>query len=80
MTSQTDQPVRRLFKYGSHTFEDPGPEYTAEHVLHQLKTFFPALGHARVDEKTLPDGTLEISFSKQVTRKGSRDDEIHSGC
>jgi hypothetical protein len=39
--------------------------------LHQLKTFFPALGHARVDEKTLPDGTLEISFSKQVTRKGS---------
>jgi PRTRC genetic system protein C len=71
MTAQSDQPVRRLFKYGSQTFEDPGAEYSAEQIHQHLKTFLPELGNARIDEKTLPDGTLEISFSKQVTRKGS---------
>jgi hypothetical protein len=41
-----------------------------EHNRIPAEAFFPELGHARVDEKTLADGTLEITFSKQVTRKG----------
>ena len=60
----------RLFKYGDKTFPDPGAEYSAEQVLQHLRTFLPELGHASVTEKTLPDGALEITFSKQVTRKG----------
>ncbi len=70
MTTQTDAPTRRVFKYGDKTFPDPGSDYTPEQVLQHLKGFFPELGHARIEEKTLDDGTLEITFSKQVTRKG----------
>ena len=70
MTTQTNTPVKRVFKYDRQTFADPGPEYSAEQVLNHLRTFFPELGHARIDEKALPDGTLEIIFNKQVTRKG----------
>lgn len=70
MTTRTDSPVRRVFRYGGKTFSDPGSEYTPEQILNQLKTYFPELGHAKIEEKRLADGTLEISFSKQVTRKG----------
>jgi PRTRC genetic system protein C len=70
MTTQTKTPTRRVFKYGQRTFPDPGPEYSTEQVLNHLRAFLPELGHARIDEKTLADGTLEITFSKQVTRKG----------
>jgi PRTRC genetic system protein C len=70
MTNQSNTPAKRVFKYGQQTFPDPGAEYSTEQVLNHLRTFFPELGHARVDEKTLADGTLEITFSKQVTRKG----------
>jgi len=70
MTTQpTDQP-RRVFKYGDKTFKEPGSEYTVQQVLDHLRTYFPELGKAKIEEKTLPDGTLEIRFSKQVTRKG----------
>jgi PRTRC genetic system protein C len=71
MTTQTDTPIRRVFRYGDKTFPDPGNEYTPEQVLAHLRGFFPELGHAKTEEKTLDDGTLEITFSKQVTRKGS---------
>ena len=70
MTTQSDHPVRRIFRYGTNSFPDPGSEYSAEQVLNHLKGFFPELGHAKTEEKTLADGTLEITFSKQVTRKG----------
>lgn len=70
MSTQTDNPVRRIFRYGDKSFPDPGVEYTAEHVLNHLRGFFPELGHAKTEEKTLADGMLEITFSKQVTRKG----------
>ena len=70
MTTQTTSPVARVFKYGQQTFPDPGAEYSTDQVLNHLRAFFPELGHARVDKKTLADGTLEITFSKQVTRKG----------
>lgn len=34
---------------------------------------FPQLAHATIEEKTLPDGTVEITFRKQVARKGAGD-------
>ena len=70
MTTQTNHLIRRVFRYGDRQFPDPGAEYTPEQVLNHLKGFFPELGHAKTEEKTLADGTLEITFSKQVTRKG----------
>lgn len=70
MTTQEATYTRRIFKYGDKTFPDPGAEYTAEQVLQHLRTYLPELGHAKTEEKMLDDGTLEITFSKQVTRKG----------
>jgi PRTRC genetic system protein C len=70
MTTQETNYVRRVFRYGDKTFPDPGAEYTAEQVLQHLQTYLPELGHAKTEEKLLEDGTLEITFSKQVTRKG----------
>jgi PRTRC genetic system protein C len=72
MSNQENSYTRRIFRYGDKEFPDPGSEYTPEQVLNHLKGFFPELGHARTEEKTLEDGTLEITFSKQVTRKGSQ--------
>ena len=71
MTTQANTPVRRVFRYGDKVFQDPGAEHTIEQIRVHLCTYFPELGHAKTEEKTLDDGTLEISFSKQVTRKGS---------
>ena len=70
MIAQSDTPVRRVFRYGDKTFPDPGDGYTPEQILAHLRGFFPELGHAKTEEKRLDDGTLEITFSKQVTRKG----------
>ncbi len=63
--------TRRIFKYGGQTFPDPGRQYSVENVLRHLQTFLPELGHARTEETLLADGTLEVTFSKQVTRKGA---------
>lgn len=71
MLTQENTYTRRIFKYGDKEFPDPGGEYTPEQVLTHLKQFFPELGHAKTEEKMLDDGTLEITFSKQVTRKGT---------
>jgi PRTRC genetic system protein C len=72
MTIQETAYTRRVFRYGDKSFPDPGVEYTSEQVLNHLKGFFPELGHAKTEEKTLDDGTREITFSKQVTRKGAK--------
>ena len=71
MTIQIDNHPPRIFKYADKTFPDPGAEYSVEQVLAHLRTFFPELGHAKTEEKTLDNGTQEITFSKQVTRKGA---------
>ena len=71
MTTHTDNPTRRVFRYGDKTFPDPGSEHSIEQILQHLRQFFPELGQARTDTKTLEDGTLEVTFSKQVTTKGS---------
>ena len=71
MTNQVDNHPPRIFKYADKTFPDPGPEYSVEQIRQHLCAFFPELGHAKTEEKTLADGTQEITFSKQVTRKGA---------
>lgn len=71
MTTRQATTTRRIFKYGDMTFDDPGAAYSVEQVLQHLRTYFPELGHARTEEKMLADGTREITFSKQVTRKGA---------
>ena len=71
MSTQENTYTRRIFKYGDKEFPDPGDEYTPQHILEHLKGYFPELGHAKIEEKILDDGTLEITFSKQVTRKGA---------
>lgn len=71
MTTQVDNHPPRIFKYADKSFPDPGAEYSVAQVLQHLRTFFPELGHAKTEEKTLADGTREITFSKQVTRKGA---------
>jgi hypothetical protein len=35
----TTAPARRVFIYGDHRFEDPGSEYTAEHVKDHLSMY-----------------------------------------
>jgi PRTRC genetic system protein C len=73
--SDTTTPARRLFRYGDHTFDDPGAAYTPEQVRAHLTAFFPELARATTEEKPLPDGTLEITFRKQITTKGAGADE-----
>jgi PRTRC genetic system protein C len=72
MTTQETTYTRRVFRYGDKSFPDPGSGYTPEQILTTLKGYFPELGHAKTEEKLLEDGTLEITFSKQVTRKGAK--------
>jgi PRTRC genetic system protein C len=69
----TTVPARRVFIYGEHRFDDPGAAYTVEHVKNHLQVYFPELARATTEEKTLADGMVEITFRKQVARKGSGD-------
>jgi PRTRC genetic system protein C len=69
--SDTTILTRRVFRYGDHTFDDPGAAYTPEQVRAHLTAFFPELARATTEEKPLPDGTLEITFRKQITTKGT---------
>jgi PRTRC genetic system protein C len=62
-----------VFRYGQHEIPDPGPEYSPEQVCAHLTTYFPELAQAKTDEQILADGTVEITFRKQVTTKASED-------
>ena len=72
MAAPTEIP-RRIFIYGEHRFKDPGAAYNVEQIRQHLSQYFPGLAHAATEEKTLPDGTVEITFRKQVARKGTGD-------
>jgi PRTRC genetic system protein C len=63
--------ARRTFIYNEHRFDDPGAEYTIEQIQQHLVQYFPEVARATIEEKTLADGTVEITFRKQVARKGS---------
>lgn len=69
--SSTMATTRRVFVYGDHRFDDPGVQYTTEQIRTHLTAYFPELAHATTEEKTLPDGTVEVTFRKQVARKGT---------
>lgn len=62
---------QRIFRYGDHTIPDPGLAFTPEQVRAHLVTYFPELAQATIQETTLADGTVEITFRKQVTTKGN---------
>ena len=76
MTDTTTTTARRVFRYGDHTFDDPGAEYTVEQIQNHLGAYFPELAHAETEEKELPDGTREIAFRKRVARKGATPEEV----
>ena len=61
---------KRIFKYNGHTFTDIDPTFSTEDVRRALVQAFPKLATATAEEKTLPDGTLEITFVESVGRKG----------
>jgi PRTRC genetic system protein C len=64
-------PPRRIFRYQTFTSEPIGPEYTIDQVRQNLLVYFPELAQATTEERTLADGTVEVTFRKQVTTKGS---------
>lgn len=82
MTNHIQTPIiaanRRVFRYNDHTIDDPEPAYSVDQVRQALVPFFPELTRATVEEETLADGTLQITFRKQATTKGSLIAEVAS--
>ncbi len=68
----SEQVQKRVFKYDGKTYEDPGAEYTIEQIKQHLAGTFPEVAQAKAEEKTLDDGTLEITFVKRAGTKGAR--------
>lgn len=62
--------MARIFRYGDHTWEDPGEEFSNEDVRRHLTTYFPELANAEIRERTLEDGTVEVTFVKRAGTKG----------
>jgi PRTRC genetic system protein C len=62
--------MSRVFKYNGQVYEDPGPEYTPEEIRSHLATIYPEVAQADIQEKTLEDGTVEITFVKRAGTKG----------
>jgi PRTRC genetic system protein C len=70
-TAEPASTNRRVFRYADHTFDDPGADYSVEQVRQALLPYFPELAQATAEERPLADGTLQITFRKQVTTKGA---------
>jgi PRTRC genetic system protein C len=62
--------MSRVFKYNGEAYEDPGPEYTPEEIRSHLATIYPEVAQAEIQEKTLEDGTVEVTFVKRAGTKG----------
>jgi len=62
--------MARVFKYGTHRFENIDPAFSPEDVRRALVQHFPKLATARIQEKTLPNGDVEIEFVEVVGQKG----------
>ncbi len=62
--------TKRIFKYNGHTFADIDASFIPEDVRRSLVPHFPKLATAETKERTLDDGTLEITFVEGVARKG----------
>ena len=63
-------PQNRIFRYADFTFPEPGAAFSTEQVQTHLASIYPEIAHATMTEKILPDGTVEITFRKQVASKG----------
>ncbi len=61
----------RQFYYDGQLFEDPGPEYTPQDILNFLSNTYPELRQGTWTQRTLPDGTAEITFHKVTGEKGA---------
>ncbi len=66
----SEQTQKRIFKYNGQTYDDPGPEYTIEEIKTHLASIYPEISQAKAEEKTLDDGTLEVTFVKRAGTKG----------
>jgi len=62
--------MARVFVYGDERWEDPGEEFSNEDVRRHLTTYFPELAQAMIQEKTLDDGTVEVTLVKRAGTKG----------
>ena len=68
------QPAKRVFIYDNQFFADPGAEYSIQDVLNFLAETYPELENGTWSERSLPDGSQEITFVKVTGEKGgSRD-------
>lgn len=67
----TAQAGKRVFLYDGKKWDDPDPNCTIEDVRNALVGAFPELAEAEFEEKTLEDGTREITFRKVAGRKGT---------
>jgi len=63
----------RVFKYNDQVFQDPGEEWSVEDIKKSLAQTFPEIAQATVNEKTLDDGTVEVTFVKRSGTKGMQD-------
>ena len=62
--------MARIFVYADQEFEDPGAEFTNEHVQRALSGTFPEIANAEVVEEEQEDGSLRVEFRKRAGRKG----------
>ena len=60
----------QVFKYNDQVFQDPGEEWSVEDIKKSLAQTFPEIAQATVNEKTLDDGTVEVTFVKRSGTKG----------
>lgn len=67
--------TRREFHYATHVIPDPSMGLSIDEVRKALIPYFPDLVQA-THTKRVQDGTLIVTFSKQVTRKGA--DEVYA--
>lgn len=62
--------TRREFHYATHVIPDPSLTLSIDEVRKALMPYFPDLVQATHTQR-VQDGTLIVTFSKQVTRKGA---------
>ncbi len=60
----------RIFRYNHHVYADVDPGFSPEDVRRALVQHFPKLATARIEEKVLEDGAVEVRFVEDVGRKG----------
>lgn len=62
--------LKRVFKHGDITLDDPGEEMTKDDVLNFYANQYPELTNAHVTGPTVREDKLEFVFSTSVGTKG----------